>query len=365
MSRLEVIFKEPGQFIAAVPALVGFVPERSMVVAMVLQTPDHKYQVHTVTLLDLAGQYPLLRDRFASVVRNSEAIGALAVIVDDRAYRGADDADAVDAGQRRLIETLRQDLAGYGVALAAVWAVACFSEATEWWEVESPWRRGLLPDPSASHMAAAQVLAGRALRPSRAALSDVVAVDEVIRKNVAAHLPDVAAEAQRRLVRAIQIDNPDAFTRLALCHVMSVIVQARELAEIPARIIAEVAVALRDSAVRDIMFGVAGGVHEPAAEYLWGVLTRALPDPDRAQAATLLAFHAYRRGDGPLARVALEQALASDPEHRMARLLDAALQSGLDPARLQRVVNAGIEAAADMQVDIGCAAGGSGVEVVR
>ena len=39
---------------------------------------------------------------------------------------------------------------------------------------------------------------------------------------------------------------------------------------------------------------------------------------------------AYLRGDGPLAAVALEAALAEDPAHRMAGLLDTALQGGVD-----------------------------------
>ena len=40
----------------------------------------------------------------------------------------------------------------------------------------------------------------------------------------------------------------------------------------------------------------------------------------------LLAFSAYARGDGPLAGVALEAVLRGDGEHRMASMLDTALQ---------------------------------------
>ncbi len=48
----------------------------------------------------------------------------------------------------------------------------------------------------------------------------------------------------------------------------------------------------------------------------------------------LLAFSAYARGDGPLAGISLEAALRSDPTHRMAGMLDTALQSGLRPERI-------------------------------
>ena len=45
----------------------------------------------------------------------------------------------------------------------------------------------------------------------------------------------------------------------------------------------------------------------------------------------LLAFSAYARGDGPLAGVSLDAALRCDPTHRMAGMLDTALQSGMRP----------------------------------
>jgi hypothetical protein len=49
----------------------------------------------------------------------------------------------------------------------------------------------------------------------------------------------------------------------------------------------------------------------------------------------LLAFSAYARGDGPLAGVSLEAALRCEPDHRMAGMLDTALQSGLRPERIR------------------------------
>ncbi|MBF6137251.1 DUF4192 domain-containing protein [Nocardia puris] len=367
MSSFEAVLKEPGQFIAAVPAMLGFVPERSLVVAVLRQSSAHTHDVQVVARLDLppAGQDSLLPERLVKVCRSSGAVHALAVIIDDRASRPDDACGANDVEHQRLVDRLRQDLAACDVVLAGAWAMPRISEAARWWNIESPEFHGLLPDPSASQVAAQHVFAGRVLRSSREELVDFIAIDKVMRAQVLAHLPDAAADAQRRLARAIQINNPDAYTRMALCRVLSVIAQARAVVAIPARAIAEVSVALRDLAVRDVMFGVAGGAHAHAAEHLWSVLTRALPDPDRAEAATLLAFSAYLRGDGVLAGIALEQALASDPEHRMAVLLDIGLQTALPPARLAKLVNSGIEAAADLRVDIGAATADSGTEGAR
>ncbi|WP_428846898.1 DUF4192 family protein [Nocardia terpenica] len=64
--------------------------------------------------------------------------------------------------------------------------------------------------------------------------------------------------------------------------------------------IARCAVALRDEAVRDCILTLADTSKASAAQQLWAYLSRALPDPDRAQASALLAYHAYTMADGPL-----------------------------------------------------------------
>ena len=69
--------------------------------------------------------------------------------------------------------------------------------------------------------------------------------------------------------------------------------------------LARVAVALGDPAVRDVCLGFAAGrdpgVDPEHATRLWWQLTRALPAPEVAQPATLLAFAspAPRRGSDP------------------------------------------------------------------
>ncbi|MFP3712513.1 DUF4192 family protein [Puerhibacterium sp. TATVAM-FAB25] len=55
-----------------------------------------------------------------------------------------------------------------------------------------------------------------------------------------------------------------------------------------------------------------------------------------APALTLLAFLAWWSGDGGRAGYRLDAALAAEPGHRLARLLDAALRAGLPPGWLRR-----------------------------
>jgi hypothetical protein len=65
---------------------------------------------------------------------------------------------------------------------------------------------------------------------------------------------------------------------------------------------------------------------------LWTHLTRLARPGYVAAPASLLAFVAWQLGDGALANVALDRALADDPRYSMARLLRQALDSGAPPS---------------------------------
>ena len=81
--------------------------------------------------------------------------------------------------------------------------------------------------------------------------------------------------------------------------------------------------------VRDLAFAHTTGTIQDIR--LWTDLTRrAEPGLVRAP-ASLLAFAAWRSGDGILARLALDRALADDPTYALAQLLDDVLDSGISP----------------------------------
>src|SRR6202008_1694069 len=95
---------------------------------------------------------------------------------------------------------------------------------------------------------------------------------------------------------------------------------------------------------------LSGGERAADAETLWALLARVLPEPWRVEPLVLLAFSAYARGDGPLAGVALEAALRCGGEHRMASMLDTALQSGLRPEQIRELAKTGYRLAARLGV---------------
>jgi Domain of unknown function (DUF4192) len=96
--------------------------------------------------------------------------------------------------------------------------------------------------------------------------------------------------------------------------------------------IARITVALRDLRVRDDAWARMDPAHSEAHLSLWtDVVRRAQPGHVAAPAA-LLAFVAWQSGDGGLANVALDRALADDPRYSMATLLRQVITAGAPPS---------------------------------
>jgi hypothetical protein len=99
-----------------------------------------------------------------------------------------------------------------------------------------------------------------------------------------------------------------------------------------------------------MLFAVAVSDMSAEAEGLWVQLARVLPQPWRAEVLTQLAFFAYVRGGGPLAGIALQAALDIDESHRMANMLDTALQAGMPPAKIRDLAEVGYRLAEETGV---------------
>jgi len=96
--------------------------------------------------------------------------------------------------------------------------------------------------------------------------------------------------------------------------------------------IARISVALRDLRVRDDAWARMDPRYADEHLRLWiDVVRRARPGYVAAPAA-LLAFVAWQSGDGALANVALDRALADDPGYSMATLLRQVITAGAPPS---------------------------------
>jgi hypothetical protein len=196
---------------------------------------------------------------------------------------------------------------------------------------------GFVDDPSASPLAAAAVLDGRRLYPRRADLQAVIAVDDPARS--AELVGAVSRHAAAR--RAAHGANPARCVRRDVEDAMAAASRVASGQSLSDAELAALGCALSDVEVRDMLYALAVGGNAGEAESLWAVLARTLPPPWRVEALVLLAFSAYARGDGPLAGVSLDAALRCKPDHRMARMLDTALQSGLRPEDIRELALTG------------------------
>ncbi|WP_024806063.1 DUF4192 domain-containing protein [Nocardia sp. BMG51109] len=349
----------PAEFIAAVPALLGFVPHRSLVACLLREVPDRPGSVFLGALarhdLDAHGCGVWVRSagHLAALCAHEDAVGVLVLIVDDRA--GAPRAGrpgARAARHRDLVGVLGGALRAEGVELADAWAVREIAAEAPWWDLLEPGSVGRQRDPSASPIALAQVLDGRPIRASRAEMTVLLEVDPDSREAVAAVLDEVCAAARERYRQAVCRCDPTSYSRAALDLVLRRVAEVGSDDGIEPVDLAEVAVALRDSTVRDAMFALALGDRAAPAEVLWSLLCRSLTGSDRAEAATLLGYSAYVNGDGPFAGVALEAALEADPRHGIAELLDTALRTGMPPSEVRKLGLSGRTRAAGLGVEI-------------
>jgi hypothetical protein len=325
-------FTRPGALIAALPAVLGFVPERSLV----LVSLEHGEMI-AVMRTDLPKALDGDLSHLAELAASSGAETVVAVIVD------AEGAQCPMCNQdyRDLCDGLTSALSAHDMELDAAHIVDRIEAGGRWHCVDGCGAFGAVEDPMASPLAAAAVLDGRRLYQRRADLQAVIAVADSTRS--ASLVPVITERAEARAAdwRA----DPDGCGRRDVEAAMALSVRVCDGGELGDADLARLACALTDVAVRDTLYALAVGADAGQAETLWAVLARTLPDPWRIEALVLLAFSAYARGDGPLAGLSLEAALRSDPEHRMAGMLDRALQSAMRPEQIRELARTGYQLA--------------------
>jgi hypothetical protein len=318
----------PGALIAALPAILGFVPEKSLVLVSI-----DDGELGSVLRVDLTAQLADNVGHLAEVAAAAGPAAAIAVIID---------ADALCCPQcneehRQLCASLAGQLARREIVLWAAHVVDRVAAGGRWRCADDCGEGGVVDDPSASPLAAAAVLDGRRLYPRRADLQAVIAADDSARSAAVA----AAIGEHRASYEAARRADPDGCARRAVEDMMAAAVAVAAGGRCEDAELAALGCTLTDVTVRDTLFALAVAENAAEAETLWALLSRTLPEPWRVEALVLLAFSAYARGDGPLAGVSLDAALRTAPTHRMAGMLDTALQSGLRPEQIRELADTG------------------------
>jgi hypothetical protein len=308
----------PASLLAIVPHLLGFIPQRSLVVIATAPPADR---------VQVAFRYDLPDPPDA---RAAADIAAHAAGVLSRQHSTI----AVVAGYgpgplvTPVADAIRRTVRRAGVKLHDVlrvedgryWSYICHNPAC------CP-AEGVPFDPAAAVMAAAT---GQPVLPGRDALAATIAP-------LAGPDADAMVEATRRAervgARLTARTGPSGLDVPGLAAVRAAIQVYRDGGSItPAAGHAWLALVLTRLRIRDDAWARMDPAHRDAHRRLWtDVVRRAQPGYVTAP-ASLLAVTAWQSGEGALANIALDRALDDTPDYSMALLLRDLLDAGTPPS---------------------------------
>ena len=368
---------DPADLIAAIPVLIGFHPEDSLVLVG-LAGPELRGRVGLTLRLDLPQARVVRRvcDDAVSVLAGSDPARAVVVVVGGGAAVPA----ARNGPRRDVAVAARRALRWAGIDPMAVLWTSGTRAGDRWSCYPLPGQAcgctGTVPDPGATPVAvAAAVQGGRAVLPDRAAVLaqlDGDGTDRARRSRLRARAGaggDGGVTSGAGAVSGAGAGaDPDGGGRATRDPGGLLDVALAEAAEgrlvIDDRLALDFRAAFADPGFRDEALRRSLGPDAPHAEQLWAALTRALPGAGRADTAALLAVCALLRGDGALAGLAVERALADRPGHVVATVVDTSLRAAVTPGatpgpyagpaglrHLLDAVLAGAEAAGDTHGD--------------
>ncbi|MFJ7212686.1 DUF4192 domain-containing protein [Amycolatopsis sp. NPDC098790] len=321
--------------VASLPALLGFIPDDSLVLITALTNHDGSVTTGPLARIDLTR----LTDHTDDCARHfNRQCGNLPVVcVIGIVVRTVDDDADGSLPHRTDVHSVIEQLAEHGFTDVDVVHVPAVAGGARWRSYRDPDRTGVLPDPAATAAAAAAVAAGHTIAASREDLAArFTPAPENLRARLQPHITDAVTSAA--------IDETwhlAAHLRLARADAA---ISAAAHGELPTddAAIADLAATFSTLSFRDALLAVPDDATRLAAENLVLHLWRHSCDPVASQLAIAIAVHAYLRGSGTGARIALENA---DPEHPMTLLLSTVLDHAVAPSEIRHVIeNASAEA---------------------
>jgi len=315
----------PGDLVEAVPYLLGFHPEDSLVALALRGRRRRLAFTMRIDLPDPGADMAHLADDIADCLARAGAEQAAFVVVGNTA------AGYTGRPHDALIEAVAHALPERQIELTE----AVYSGAGRWWSYTcgNPVCCPVEGIPTAAHgtsrVAAAATYAGLVALPSREALEQSL---EPIGDAAQAMRPALIS-AVRAAARAAEPAERAAIRSGSIASIMAAIDDEPALSdEAAARLI----VSLADVGVRDACCQWSQTPRSASARRLWTQLARRAAAPFDSAPLCLLAWFAYLDGDATLAAMAVGRCLRSEPDHRLAVLLQEALHRGIDPLVLRR-----------------------------
>jgi Domain of unknown function (DUF4192) len=314
----------PASLLAVVPSLLGFIPASSLVV---IGTEPPRDRVKVTLRYDLPD--PPDADLAADIAAHATAVAAaqrLTAVV------------AVGYGPGALVtplmEVLRDAFRQAGTELreflrvedGRYWSYLCGDEAC------CP--AGGTPFDTTGSPVAALTSEGRVLADRDELAATVAAVSGQAGESMRRATRRAEEHAARLAAQAASPEEPARRLIASGLDAVAEVIERYRRGDRPAtsKEAAWLTVVLHDLRVRDDAWARMDPDHRDAHVRLWTDVTR-LARPGHVPApASLLAFVAWQSGSGALANVALDRALADDPQYSMALLLRQVISAGAPPS---------------------------------
>ncbi len=327
----------PRDLVDLVPYLVGFRPSESLVL---VSMSGRRRRVGLTLRVDLDGLRagPEVLDTCVSHLIRAGAAGVMLLVYRDPT--GPEDSEvprAAAAGsslpEGDLVDRAVQAIHARGVHVDEALLVT----GDRWWSYLChdpaccpPEGSRITRSDQPSAVVAAATVAGLVAAPDRRSLEHSLDPAPTARRAAVARL---VADAQARADRSAA-DGPSESSRARVVAEVATAVAGQRRGRRPPddMVVAGLLVALRDIAIRDHCCQHAARPDSAAMQSLSGHLARLATAPYDVAPYTVLAFCAWRDGNGALSRIAVERALRSDKSYSMAVLLQQALDHGIDPS---------------------------------
>ncbi|TVZ04444.1 DUF4192 domain-containing protein [Trebonia kvetii] len=325
---LRVRIGSPESVLAVIPGLLGFDPRHSFVV---IGAELARREVRVTLRYDLPDPG---EPRLAAVLAE-QAVALLSA-------QGVSTAVAVGYGADGTVSPVAAAFLDRAAAAGITVAELLRTEGSRYWSYVCAEPACCPPEGTpfdgAGHPAARALRAtGSRVLPSREDLAATVAAaggqpGRAMRRATRQALSNISRCAARMSHAGEPVSTRRLTNVLGQLAVREAIRRYREGEPIDPEDAAWLTVALRQVRVRDDAWARMDTEHRDAHQRLWTDLTRLARPGYVAAPASLLAFVAWQSGDGALANVALDRALADNPRYSMALLLREALDAGAPPA---------------------------------
>jgi hypothetical protein len=302
---LSINVNDPASILAAIPAVLGFSPQSSIVALLIVNRGGNP-ELQNLLRMDIDREHArILTTAHSAVFRNVSA--AVLVAIADTDHTG----DALDA-----LDILRDSFTDLGIATRARLLAPALDDHGTWTDIDRGDSGPITPF-GRTAFAAESVYRGRRVADTR----DDIAAEFTPKPNPAPILRDDPTDSVQ-----------DTF------EILTAVITGTEPAHHHPDLASRMAVLLTDVHLRDVAIGISLDHAAPAAA-LWTRLANQLTGQPRLELLAIAASAYYAGYDAVRAGIALDIAADEAAAHkltypRLAALLRASLDGGISPEKV-------------------------------